>query len=109
MCDDVNELQAAIEAVRGVSSLPIVATLTFDEGAETLAGVSAGGAAARVLPLTLAALVTQNRDAPRGPPEPRRRAGPPCCPPWSLWAPTAALRSPRCRTSASQASAAGGS
>src|SRR4029077_21274374 len=40
---DLNELEAAIDAVRSVSSLPIVATLTFDEGAETLAGV--GGAA----------------------------------------------------------------
>ena len=38
---DLDELEAAIEAVRGVSSLPIVATLTFDEGAETLAGVTA--------------------------------------------------------------------
>src|SRR6478672_2958998 len=45
-----------IEAVRGVSSLPIVATLTFDEGAETLAGVSAADAAARLRPLGLAAI-----------------------------------------------------
>src|SRR6476661_6080635 len=53
---DLEELEAAIEAVRGVSSLPIVATLTFDEGAETLAGVSAADAAARLRPLGLAAI-----------------------------------------------------
>ena len=53
---DLDELEAAIEAVRGVSSLPIVATLTFDEGAETLAGVSAADAAARLRPLGLAAI-----------------------------------------------------
>src|ERR671939_345666 len=45
---DLNELEAAIEAVRSVSSLPIVATLTFDEGAETLAGVTAREAAERL-------------------------------------------------------------
>ena len=38
---DLEELVDAIEAVRGVSALPIVALLTFDEGAETLAGVDA--------------------------------------------------------------------
>jgi homocysteine S-methyltransferase len=53
---DLDELEAAIEAVRGVSSLPIVATLTFDEGAETLAGVTAADAAARLRPLKLAAI-----------------------------------------------------
>jgi homocysteine S-methyltransferase len=53
---DLDELEAAIEAVRGVSSLPIVATLTFDEGAETLAGVTAAEAAARLRPLELAAI-----------------------------------------------------
>src|SRR5215203_4553908 len=36
---DLDELTDAIEAVRAVSSLPIVALMTFDEGAETLAGV----------------------------------------------------------------------
>src|SRR6185312_7433750 len=51
-----DEFESAIEAVRGVSSLPIVATLTFDEGAETLAGVSAADAAARLRPLGLAAI-----------------------------------------------------
>src|SRR6476661_1567578 len=53
---DLEELEAAIEAVRGVSSLPIVATLTFDEGAETLAGVTGADAAARLRPLGLAAI-----------------------------------------------------
>jgi methionine synthase / methylenetetrahydrofolate reductase (NADH) len=38
---DLEELVDAIEAVRGVSALPIVALMTFDEGAETLAGVGA--------------------------------------------------------------------
>ena len=36
---DLDELVDAITAVRGVSALPIVALLTFDEDAETLAGV----------------------------------------------------------------------
>jgi methionine synthase / methylenetetrahydrofolate reductase(NADPH) len=53
---DLDELVTAIEAVRSVSTLPIVATLTFDEGAETLAGVTAKEAAARLKPLDLAAI-----------------------------------------------------
>jgi methionine synthase / methylenetetrahydrofolate reductase(NADPH) len=53
---DLNELEAAIKAVRSVSSLPIVATLTFDEGAETLAGVTGAEAAERLRPLDLAAI-----------------------------------------------------
>jgi methionine synthase / methylenetetrahydrofolate reductase (NADH) len=53
---DLDELETAIEAVRSVSSLPIVATLTFDEGAETLAGVTAAEAAERLRPLNLAAI-----------------------------------------------------
>jgi homocysteine S-methyltransferase len=53
---DLDELESAIEAVRGVSALPIVATLTFDEGAETLAGVTAVAAAERLRPLDLAAI-----------------------------------------------------
>ncbi|HTS73890.1 MAG TPA: bifunctional homocysteine S-methyltransferase/methylenetetrahydrofolate reductase [Gaiellaceae bacterium] len=52
----LDELETAIEAVRSVSSLPIVATLTFDEGAETLAGVTAAEAAERLRPLNLAAI-----------------------------------------------------
>src|ERR671931_65431 len=38
---DLEELETAIQAVKDASSLPIVAQLTFDEDAETLAGVSA--------------------------------------------------------------------
>ena len=53
---ELDELETAIEAVRSVSSLPIVATLTFDEGAETLAGVTAAEAAERLRPLDLAAI-----------------------------------------------------
>jgi homocysteine S-methyltransferase len=52
----LDELETAIEAVRSVSSLPIVATLTFDEGAETLAGVTAAEAAEKLRPLDLAAI-----------------------------------------------------
>jgi methionine synthase I (cobalamin-dependent)/5,10-methylenetetrahydrofolate reductase len=53
---DLDELETAIEAVRSVSALPIVATLTFDEGAETLAGVTGAAAAERLRPLKLAAI-----------------------------------------------------
>src|SRR5437763_2172657 len=53
---ELDELETAIAAARSVSGLPIVATLTFDEGAETLAGVSAADAAARLRPLELAAI-----------------------------------------------------
>ena len=38
---DLDELETAVRAVQDVSSLPIVAQLTFDEDAQTLAGVSA--------------------------------------------------------------------
>src|SRR5881398_306454 len=53
---ELDELETAIAATRSVSKLPIVATLTFDEGAETLAGVTAREAAARLKPLELAAI-----------------------------------------------------
>ena len=53
---DLDELVDAIEAVRSVSSLPIVALLTFDEGAETLAGVTAREAAERLADLPVAAI-----------------------------------------------------
>src|SRR5262245_29778662 len=53
---DLEELVDAIEAVRHVSSLPIVALLTFDERAETLAGVGAREAAERLAQLDVAAL-----------------------------------------------------
>ena len=62
---DLDELETALAAVRSVSSLPIVALLTFDADGETLAGVTpeeAGGAAAP------ARLRRVRR-------EPRRRAG----------------------------------
>ena len=41
---ELDELLIAIEAVREISSLPIVAMLTFDEQGETLGGVSAKAA-----------------------------------------------------------------
>src|SRR6185295_18778575 len=53
---DLEELVDAIEAVRGVSALPIVALMTFDEGAETLAGVTAREAAERLASLDIAAI-----------------------------------------------------
>ncbi|MDX6387106.1 MAG: methionine synthase / methylenetetrahydrofolate reductase [Gaiellaceae bacterium] len=53
---DLEEVVDAIEAVRSVSSLPIVALLTFDESAETLAGVTASEAAARLMQLDVAAI-----------------------------------------------------
>jgi methionine synthase / methylenetetrahydrofolate reductase(NADPH) len=45
---DLEELVGAVAAVRSVSALPIVALLTFDEDAETLAGVGASEAAERL-------------------------------------------------------------
>src|SRR5438270_12296215 len=45
---DLDEAVDAVEAVRSVSSLPIVALLTFDEGVETIAGITADEAAARL-------------------------------------------------------------
>ncbi len=53
---DLDELVDAVEAVRGVSSLPLVALLTFDDGAETLAGVRAREAAARLAELEVDAV-----------------------------------------------------
>ncbi len=53
---DLAELDQAIDAVRSVSSLPIVALLTFDEDAETLAGVSAQAAAEHLRRLDVAAM-----------------------------------------------------
>jgi homocysteine S-methyltransferase len=53
---DLDELELAIAAVRSVSSLPIVALMTFDEEAETLAGVKAATAAARLRSLDVAAM-----------------------------------------------------
>jgi methionine synthase / methylenetetrahydrofolate reductase(NADPH) len=53
---DLEEVTDAVEAVRSASSLPIVALLTFDESAETLAGVTAAEAAARLTELDVAAM-----------------------------------------------------
>jgi homocysteine S-methyltransferase len=53
---DLDELVDAVDAVRSISSLPIVALMTFDEGAETLAGVRAGEAADRLAELDVAAI-----------------------------------------------------
>jgi len=53
---DLDELCDAVEAVRGVSSLPIVALMTFDDGAETLAGVQAKEAGRRLAQLDVAAM-----------------------------------------------------
>ncbi len=53
---ELDELVTAIEAVRSVSSLPVVAQLTFDEDAETLAGVRAADAVARLRDLGVAAV-----------------------------------------------------
>jgi methionine synthase I (cobalamin-dependent)/5,10-methylenetetrahydrofolate reductase len=53
---DLDELETAIEAVKDASSLPIVAQLTFDEDAETLAGVSARDAVERLRSLGVTAV-----------------------------------------------------
>src|SRR5262245_56546100 len=53
---ELDELVTAIEAVRSVSSLPVVAQLTFDVDAETLAGVRARDAVARLRDLGVAAI-----------------------------------------------------
>jgi homocysteine S-methyltransferase len=52
---DLDELERAVEAVRAVSSLPVVALLTFDADGETLAGATPEQAAERLRPLGLAA------------------------------------------------------
>ena len=53
---DLDELEAAVAAVRSVSSLPIMALLSFDEQAETLSGLSARSAADQLAELGLAAI-----------------------------------------------------
>ena len=52
---DLLELELAVEAVRSVCSLPIVALLSFDNDAVTLAGVSARDAGQRLRQLDVAA------------------------------------------------------
>jgi homocysteine S-methyltransferase len=54
--DDLDELVDAIEGVRAVSALPIVALLSFDEGAHTSAGVTAADAAERLRDSGVAAI-----------------------------------------------------
>jgi len=53
---DLDELKTAIEAVKSVSTLPIVAMLTFDEDAETFGGVSAADAISQLAGYELAAV-----------------------------------------------------
>jgi homocysteine S-methyltransferase len=53
---ELEELLTAIASVRSVSSLPIVALLTFDEDAQTLGGVSAAQAAAALSDQDVAAI-----------------------------------------------------
>ncbi len=53
---DLDELETAVRAVRSVSSLPVVALLSFDEEGETLAGVGAAEAAARLRALGVEAM-----------------------------------------------------
>src|SRR4051794_9397742 len=52
---DLEELEEAIVAIRGVSGLPIVALMTFDEEGQTLGGVSARQAGTRLAELDVAA------------------------------------------------------
>ena len=52
---DLDDLEAAVAAIRGVSSLPIVALMSFDAEGETIAGVSAREAGERLRVLGLAA------------------------------------------------------
>jgi len=52
---DLDDLEGAIAAIRAVSSLPIVALMSFDAEGETIAGVSARVAGERLRELDLAA------------------------------------------------------
>jgi homocysteine S-methyltransferase len=61
---DVEELAAAVAAVRSVSALPIVAMLTFDEDGETAGGVTAAAAAARLRAAGVDALGVNHGDGP---------------------------------------------
>ena len=61
---DLEELVVAVEAVRGVSSLPIVALLTFDDEAEVTGGVGAEDAASRLAELDVAAIGTNHGAGP---------------------------------------------
>ncbi len=61
---DLEELAVAVEAVRAVSSLPIVALLTFDDEAEVTGGVGAEDAARRLAGLDVAAIGTNHGAGP---------------------------------------------
>jgi homocysteine S-methyltransferase len=52
---DLDDLEQAVAALRSVSSLPIVALMSFDSAGDTLAGVSAEQAAARLRTFDVAA------------------------------------------------------
>jgi methionine synthase I (cobalamin-dependent)/5,10-methylenetetrahydrofolate reductase len=53
---ELEELETAIQSVKDVSALPIIAQLTFDEDAQTLAGVSAREAVERLQVLGVVAI-----------------------------------------------------
>jgi len=53
---DLNEVRAAVEGVRSVTDLPIVATMTFDTNGHTMMGVSPMAALQSLSQLDLAAL-----------------------------------------------------
>ncbi len=61
---DLDELVTAIEAVKAVSDLPVVAMLTFGDDAETIGGVSAAAAAERLAALEVAAIGTNHGAGP---------------------------------------------
>ena len=61
---DADELAGAVVAVRAVSSLPIVALMTFDDDAETSGGVTAGDAARRFAGLDVAVIGTNHGAGP---------------------------------------------
>ncbi|HET8742819.1 MAG TPA: bifunctional homocysteine S-methyltransferase/methylenetetrahydrofolate reductase [Gaiella sp.] len=61
---DLDELVVAVEAVHSVSSLPIVALLTFDDEAEVTGGVGATEAARRLAALDVAAVGTNHGAGP---------------------------------------------
>ena len=61
---DLEELVTAIEAVRSVSDLPIVAMMTFGDDAETIGGVPAAEAAERLAGLGIAAVGTNHGAGP---------------------------------------------
>jgi methionine synthase / methylenetetrahydrofolate reductase (NADH) len=61
---DLDELVTAIDAVRSVSNLPIVAMMTFGEDAETIGGVTAAAAAERLQALGVEAIGTNHGAGP---------------------------------------------